>query len=333
MSLITQCPACGTLFKVVADQLKISEGWVRCGQCREVFDAPAQMVSSPVSAPQTVVPNPVPDPVHDAPEPVTEPMNGAAELVSDSQASVASHEPHGQDFATSDWINSVNPPAPRQRVETEADHPPSLLPQDLTDEELAYLGMAPNPPRTPAAPAAATPSFIRQAQRAQRWRSPWVRVGLGVLGLLLIVALGLQVAVQERNRIAALQPRALPYLQDICRVVGCAVTALKQIESVVVDASGFNKLRSDGKNDTYKFTVNLKNTSALSLAVPYIELSLNDLQDQPVLRRVLNPADLGASQFVLAPSGEFVGSSTIQIDNTQLAGTRIAGYKVWAFYP
>ncbi len=39
MRLITRCPACGTLFKVVPDQLRISEGWVRCGHCAEVFDA------------------------------------------------------------------------------------------------------------------------------------------------------------------------------------------------------------------------------------------------------------------------------------------------------
>ena len=39
MSLITRCPACETLFRVVPDQLRISDGWVRCGQCDEVFDA------------------------------------------------------------------------------------------------------------------------------------------------------------------------------------------------------------------------------------------------------------------------------------------------------
>ncbi|MEK9803730.1 MAG: zinc-ribbon domain-containing protein, partial [Curvibacter sp.] len=39
MSLITRCPACRTMFKVVPDQLKISEGWVRCGKCEEIFDA------------------------------------------------------------------------------------------------------------------------------------------------------------------------------------------------------------------------------------------------------------------------------------------------------
>ena len=44
MSLITRCPACATMFKVVRDQLRISGGWVRCGQCAEVFDASAHMV-------------------------------------------------------------------------------------------------------------------------------------------------------------------------------------------------------------------------------------------------------------------------------------------------
>lgn len=39
MSLTTRCPACGTMFKVVPDQLKISDGWVRCGHCADVFDA------------------------------------------------------------------------------------------------------------------------------------------------------------------------------------------------------------------------------------------------------------------------------------------------------
>lgn len=39
MSLATRCPACHTAFRVVQDQLKVSEGWVRCGRCNEVFNA------------------------------------------------------------------------------------------------------------------------------------------------------------------------------------------------------------------------------------------------------------------------------------------------------
>lgn len=39
MSLLTRCHACHMVFHVVQDQLKVSEGWVRCGRCGEVFNA------------------------------------------------------------------------------------------------------------------------------------------------------------------------------------------------------------------------------------------------------------------------------------------------------
>ena len=45
------------MFKVVADQLKIAQGWVRCGQCGEVFDASGQLqdgdaIMLPAAVPQ-----------------------------------------------------------------------------------------------------------------------------------------------------------------------------------------------------------------------------------------------------------------------------------------
>lgn len=46
MSLVTRCPACSTAFKVVRDQLRISEGWVRCGRCSQVFDATLDLQDS-----------------------------------------------------------------------------------------------------------------------------------------------------------------------------------------------------------------------------------------------------------------------------------------------
>jgi len=39
MSLVTTCPSCGTIFRMVREQLDASDGWVRCGHCMEVFDA------------------------------------------------------------------------------------------------------------------------------------------------------------------------------------------------------------------------------------------------------------------------------------------------------
>ncbi|MBV8604704.1 MAG: zinc-ribbon and DUF3426 domain-containing protein [Pelomonas sp.] len=80
MSLATRCTACGTIFRVVQDQLRVSEGWVRCGRCAEVFDARQQLFDMEREAPPAwtgsqrmpLAPEPAPAPSH-APEPVAAP--------------------------------------------------------------------------------------------------------------------------------------------------------------------------------------------------------------------------------------------------------------------
>ena len=72
MSLATRCPSCGTVFRVVQDQLRVSEGWVRCGRCNGVFNAAEVMfdidsgatVSSDLGLPGPAAPGlvkPIPD--------------------------------------------------------------------------------------------------------------------------------------------------------------------------------------------------------------------------------------------------------------------------------
>ncbi len=39
MTLATRCTACGTVFRAAQDQLRASDGWVRCGRCDNVFNA------------------------------------------------------------------------------------------------------------------------------------------------------------------------------------------------------------------------------------------------------------------------------------------------------
>jgi predicted Zn finger-like uncharacterized protein len=50
----TRCPDCRTLFRVTSEQLALRAGQVRCGQCKTVFDANAQIVSRGL-APRTDV--------------------------------------------------------------------------------------------------------------------------------------------------------------------------------------------------------------------------------------------------------------------------------------
>ncbi len=317
MSLITQCPACNTMFKVVADQLKVSQGWVRCGQCKEVFDANTHLTRS--------------QSLHPEPELVSRSEVVIQDVKPSSSTSFA--QPFGgkPDFASSDWVNTVNPPSPlnpaaNQGLSNELEG--KALDAANFDRQLAQdlpISLIKKPP--------APPSFVRQAQRTQSWKTPWIRAGLGLFALLLVALATLQVAVHERDRVVATHPGAHGIMAELCRRVGCAIRPLRQIDAIVVDASSFNKIRSDSKIELYKVTLNLKNNGALAVALPHIELSLNDTQDQTIVRRVLNPADIGAVQFVISARGEFNGSAVVQIDTAQLGGVRVAGYRIWAFYP
>jgi len=49
--MITQCPACGTHFRVAPEQLQVHQGQVRCGRCMTVFDGLRALAALPETAP------------------------------------------------------------------------------------------------------------------------------------------------------------------------------------------------------------------------------------------------------------------------------------------
>jgi predicted Zn finger-like uncharacterized protein len=49
-SLASRCPACETIFRVVPDQLSVQQGWVRCGRCKNVFNASENLVDVPAGS-------------------------------------------------------------------------------------------------------------------------------------------------------------------------------------------------------------------------------------------------------------------------------------------
>jgi predicted Zn finger-like uncharacterized protein len=58
--MVTSCPACGTAFRVHADQLAARGGQVRCGQCGTVFDARSALVADDEAGEPAPAPPPPP---------------------------------------------------------------------------------------------------------------------------------------------------------------------------------------------------------------------------------------------------------------------------------
>lgn len=316
MSLITCCPACGTMFRVVPDQLKISEGWVRCGHCAEVFDATANMMTGgPLPAPDEELPPPPPPLDADTVPPDEAPAeHHSRETVRTTADSTFEESALDQpfvfrrsDLVHTEEISSVPPPDEPDLVSL-----PPIVEPEPAQEEAALEDV----------------SFIRQARRREFWRRPTVRVLVGLFAFALALGLGLQYAYQERDRLAALEPALKPWLNEMCAALQCQVGPPRQIETLAIEASSFNKLRGD----TYRLNFTLKNNAATPVAVPAMELTLTDGQDQPVLRRVLTPPEMGASAPVIPAGTDWTSTVGLAVNN-EGQGSRIAGYRLLAFYP
>lgn len=327
MSQTTRCPACKTLFKVVPDQLRISEGWVRCGQCSEIFDAAFHLhqvpqVASPVH--ETTYPR-VDTVVVAAETAVTTKLSAPLGFASQVDTKMGAEKPAMQEAPTGKPVAKklvAEKLVAKESVIDESLEARSVVAEVLGTESENKLVPVVVPDQAPAV------SFLRGGQQKSLWREPWVRVGLGFTALGLVAALALQVVVHERDRIAANVPDARPALAALCEILHCKVLPLRQIESVVIDSSTFSKLRGDA----FRLAFTVKNASSIDLAMPALELTLTDSQDQPALRRVFLPSEFGATSNALAAGSEWVASVPIGVQ--PIAGAeRITGYRILAFYP
>jgi len=193
MNLITRCPACATMFKFVPDQLKVARGWVRCGQCGEVFEASFHLVPEQAVGPGALAPG------HDAasvldqaaamPAPETPealpfsafPEDGLAENRIDSPDSAPSLTPEfaqslqdaptpqddaGAESPEAPEQAAVQPALPQEAMEIQPDAPPAAIPAAMA---------------APQDPARIEPTFTADDHAFKPERPPVAEpVGFGV---------------------------------------------------------------------------------------------------------------------------------------------------------
>ncbi|MEP7140585.1 MAG: zinc-ribbon and DUF3426 domain-containing protein [Caldimonas sp.] len=341
MSLATRCTACGTSFRVVQDQLKISEGWVRCGQCDAVFNALEGLFDlgrelnagwEDLPAP-AVTPTPetsLPDGAHGPPAPAEYdelddndegPTSNLGELLADP---IDAHL-----FGPRRRAESAPKPAgqvvSRDRVEfSDARFDSDLFAENAAVAEDETLMLPSTDAGMLPLEVATRPDFLRRAERQAMWRSAGMRSALGAASALAVLVLVLQVVNHGRDALAAQYPSLRAPLVAWCDLVGCTLQRPRRIDEVIVDSTALT--RATGQ-DAFVLAVNLKSRSALALAMPSIDLTLTDGQGRLVARRALSPQDFRAAD-VLPPGGD----AALQV--TLSAGTpSVVGYTVEIFYP
>lgn len=288
MSLNTRCPACKTIFKVAAEQLKVSSGWVRCGRCAEVFDARSHFITH--TATVTALPKQVDHAFV---------QKSSAKLVT-STAGLAI-EPQLPASVPAP-INTIRKP------ETAKQESPNVPELEL--------------------------SFVRDAQKKAFWNQRYVFALLSLSAFALLVALAMQIVYFQRDGLAVKYPALRPTLVRYCELLNCAISPLKQIESLKLESSSYQKMQTSA-GDTYALKVTLKNNADWPVATPALELSLTDANDKPVIRRVLQAKDLGYLSDTLPANGEWSAETHIALahDGSSSYTSAITGYRVLVFYP
>ena len=326
------------MFNVVTDQLKVSQGWVRCGQCTAVFDASSHMQIAALAVP--------PQDMQDLSAP--ERPKGQSEFSNQHSPELLPQLPAEVEPEPPLQIEPEPAFEPQLESESESESDPPWLPDAIwsdrpMDEELPQENLPaalddhvfqstdslgakfesltePLPTTLASTPdffaskrpedAYANVSFVRDAERQAFWRRPLTRVVLSFLCLLLTALLLVQLALQHKDYLAARYPSSKPWLQQLCKPFGCQISAFRQIESVVIDNSSFSKLGAQA----YRLSFSLKNIDSIPLAMPFVEVTLTDSQDRAVLRRVLAPTQFGAVNELLLPGSSFPASLVLRLD-------------------
>ncbi|MDB5730552.1 MAG: family finger-like protein [Variovorax sp.] len=163
------------------------------------------------------------------------------------------------------------------------------------------------------------------------WRSGRAgRTPLVLAAVLATALLVVQVLRHERDLLVARQPSLRPVLASLCRITGCELSALRQIDSITIDGAALSR---EPGGDGWRLSFTLRNAEAMALAMPAVELTLLDTQERPVVRRVLAPADFGAPP-VLGARAEQGASLSLALEGAESASLPpVVGYRVVAFYP
>jgi predicted Zn finger-like uncharacterized protein len=323
MSLATRCAACGTVFRVVQDQLKVSEGWVCCGRCGDVFNALEGLFDLERETAPAWTPS----------------QRGALDLLPSSADEHRAQSSAAAAMASSEPQAAVGPESIQDtEVDTRADSQieARLLERDEFDDdervgrgEVSVIDEASTDGPAPDAPAPwpePAPAFVQQADRAARWQRPRVRLALALAAVALGLMLGAQVALWQRDTIAARWPLAAPLLAALCEPLACRLEPLRRLEGLAVESSGLTQL---GELSLYQLRVSLRNRDTLALRTPALDLTMTDSRGEVVARRVLGGRDFGSETPLQVAAGAELALQAV-LDTGE---RRVSGYSVEIFYP
>ncbi len=340
MALATRCPNCHALFRVVADQLKLRGGLVRCGACQHVFDAIGTLsyiddVVLPAGNQTPAMPAAGTHVGTTAPPPFAAPRADAAPAESrpPQESPPADKAQTGRDAELPEPSDADSSATSIADAAMNAE--PELVATAIPDNESTSAGaqfghiepLEAVAEQREAEPAA--PSFLRDESSTRR-RGFSILFGSGAV-LLALLALA-QLAALFRADILVKLPQSRPALVQLCKVFRCMVNWPARGELLAVVGSELQALPG---TSAFELSAVVRNRGAYTLALPAIELTLTDTLNRTVARKVFAPVDYLAGQADpqahllagLAPGADLTISIAFEA-----RGLSAAGFVVYPFY-
>ncbi|MEW6133017.1 MAG: zinc-ribbon and DUF3426 domain-containing protein [Pseudomonadota bacterium] len=360
--LVAKCPQCGSVFRLSPQHLQAAKGWVQCGMCGNVFHSGIHPAEA-AAAPAPTAPSPAATRTPSSPQPAQAPATQSAQTPAAAEpAQAASVAPEAGAQAAAAGLSGL---AQRMsETEAEAQDVPSIFGPKLqsiilvdpnspnADDDYGPMptfgakAEAPKP-EAPASPAYTPPAPAQSGSGGRKTATDtgWIprrppprapvqtekkRGKLGLLWLLIILALllalGAQLAYYLRDKLAASHPALRPHLAQACAVLGCSLSLPRDTRQVRVLGSN---LRAE-EGGTLDLELTLANHAAYPMAWPVLELTLTDVEDQPLARRMFAPSEYLPSNM---ESKGIQARSEVPLNlQLQSRGIKAAGYRIRTFY-
>lgn len=282
MRVITHCPACQTQFFATEEQLNQHGGKVRCGQCMQVFDARAQLISVTEDSENTID--------------ITSASNNTSSIKNTPALQTA--------LVTESATNISTLAAPDTKIETPEPQP--SLPGDTIKNKKKNKSRANHTP-----------------DKSRIWI--W-----SIATLILILIASLQSIYFLRDEIAVYYPNAKPYLVQACQKLACTINLPKKIDFIVIDDSDMQE--DAERTGLVHFASTLINNGSHVVAYPNLELTLTDVDDKPVIRRIFKPNEYLPAENNITDGIQAGEETRIKLAITTTSRIAVSGYRVFVTY-
>ena len=169
--------------------------------------------------------------------------------------------------------------------------------------------------------------FLRDPEPERGHRTAWA-VGSVLAGLVLLI----QAVFLYRTELSVLFPAAREPLVAVCQAFRCTVSWPRKVDLMAIETSD---LESDRRHEgVIVLNAQIRNRAPFPQEYPALELTLTDERDQPVLRRVLAPAEYLAQTSAEQRAKGLPGGAEASVRMHLHPGAlKPVGYRLYLFYP